>query len=182
MFARLGAFLRSNWLGIRVISTFLFLITAFFVILTWKPIVRYVDIGAGLAYLAAWMSFGILWPLGKIAGFPVHIMGTILGSNSFEVDVAPACSGAVPTSIYLSAVLAYPTSWRAKAIGSLLGIGIIHLVNLVRVSALFLIGLFMRTIFHDTHVYVAQALVVCVAVAVWLYWATRFADAPATTG
>jgi hypothetical protein len=28
-------------------------------------------------------------------------------------------------------------------------------------------------------VYVAQALVVCVAVALWLYWATRFADAPA---
>ena len=45
--------------------------------------------------------------------------------------------------------------------------------------ALFLVGLYFHQIFHDTHVYVAQALVVCVAVALWLYWATRFADAPA---
>ena len=44
----------------------------------------------------------------------MHIMGTIMGSGNFEVDVAPACSGAVPTSIYLAAVLAYPTTWRAK--------------------------------------------------------------------
>jgi exosortase/archaeosortase family protein len=181
MFARLAAILRANWLGIRVIATFIFLITVFFMVLTWKPIVRHVDLGAGLAYLAAWMSYGILLPLGKIAGFDVHIMGTILASNGFEVDVAPACSGAVPTSIYLSAVLAYPTSWRAKAIGTGLGIGVIHMVNLLRVSALFLIGLYMKQIFHETHVYVAQALVVCVAVALWLYWATRFADAPATS-
>ena len=181
MFGRVADFFRANWLGIRVIATFIFLITAFFALLTWKSIVDYVNLGAGLAYLAAWMSYGILWPLGKIVGFDVRIMGTILATNGFEVDVAPACSGAVPTSIYLSAVLAYPTSWRSKAIGTALGIGVIHLVNLVRVSALFLIGLYMRQIFHETHVYVAQALVVCVAVALWLYWATHYADAPATS-
>ena len=53
-------------------------------------------------------------------------------------------------------------------------------VGLAVVSiVLFLIGLYFHQFFHDTHVYVAQALVVCVAVALWLYWATRFADAPA---
>ena len=51
---------------------------------------------------------------GALVGFPVHREGTIMGSNAFEVDVAPACSGAVPTSIYLAAVYAYPTSWRAR--------------------------------------------------------------------
>jgi hypothetical protein len=43
---------------------------------------------------------------------------------------------------------------------------------------LFLIGLFAHQYFHDTHVYVAQALVVAIAVATWLFWAGRFADAP----
>ncbi len=169
----------SGWLAARVIGTFLVLIMVFFVILTWDPILKVVDIGAGLAQLSAWMSFGVLKVIGALGGFPVHKMGTIMGSGSFEVDVAPACSGAVPTSIYLAAVFAYPTSWRARGIGSAIGIGVIQLVNVVRVSALFLVGLFFHEIFHDTHVYVAQALVVCVAVALWLYWATRFADAPA---
>ena len=169
----------SYWVSLRVIGTFLFLIVAFFFLLTWDPIVKVVDIGAGLAQLSAWMSFGVLRVIGALAGFPVHRMGTIMGSGAFEVDVAPACSGAVPTSIYLAAVFAYPTSWRARWLGSAIGIGVIQLVNIVRVSALFMIGLFFHDVFHDTHVYVAQALVVCVAVALWLYWATRFADAPA---
>lgn len=169
----------STWIGVRVIGIFLFLIMAFFFVLTWDPILRVLDIGAGLAQLSAWMSYGVVKGLGLVAGFPVHREGTIMGSGAFEVDVAPACSGAVPTSIYLAAVFAYPTSWRARGIGTLIGIGVIQLVNVVRVSALFLIGLYFRDFFHDTHVYVAQALVVCVAVALWLYWATRYADAPA---
>ena len=169
----------SWWVSVRVIGTFLFLIMAFFFVLTWDPIIKYVDLGAGLAHLSAWMSYGVLRILGLFSGFPVHKEGTIMGSGSFEVDVAPACSGAVPTSIYLAAVFAYPTSWRARWLGTGLGIATIQVVNIFRVSALFLIGLYFHEIFHETHVYVAQALVVCVAVALWLYWATRFADAPA---
>ena len=84
----------------------------------------------------------------------------------------------MPTTIYLSAVLAYPATWRAKLIGALLGIATIHFINVFRVSALFLIGLYYRQLFHETHVYVAQALVVAAAVALWLFWAGRYAHAP----
>ena len=169
----------SYWVSVRVIGTFLFLIMAFFFVLTYDPILKVVDLGAQLAHLSAWMSYGVLRALGLAAGFPVSRMGTIMQSGPFEVDIAPACSGAVPTSIYLAAVYAYPTSWRARWVGTALGVGVIQIVNVFRVSALFLVGLFFHQIFHETHVYVAQALVVCVAVALWLYWATRFADAPA---
>lgn len=173
----------SYWVSVRVIGTFLFLIMAFFFVLTWDPLLQWgngmLDVGSGLAHLSAWMSYGVLWPIGALVGFPVSKMGTIMGSGAFEVDIAPACSGAVPTSIYLAAVFAYPTSWRARWLGTALGVGVIQVVNVVRVSALFLVGLYFHEMFHDTHVYVAQALVVCVAVALWLYWATRFADAPA---
>jgi exosortase/archaeosortase family protein len=170
----------SYWLAARVIGTFLSLIMAFFFVLSWDPIIQVADIGAWLAHLSAAMSYRVLQVIAAVAGFPLHRVGdTIMGSGPFEVDVAPACSGAVPTSIYLSAVLAYPTSWRARGLGVAIGIAVIQLINVLRVIALFLIGLYFHEIFHDTHVYVAQALVVCVAVALWLYWATRFADAPA---
>ncbi len=170
----------SWWVSVRVIGTFLFLIVAFFFVLTWDPIIKSgFDLGAGLAHLSAWMSYGVLKVIGALGGFPVHKEGTIMGSGNFEVDVAPACSGAVPTSIYMAAVFAYPTSWRARWLGTAIGIGVIQLVNVVRVCALFFIGLYFHEIFHEAHVYVAQALVVCVAVALWLYWAARFADAPA---
>ena len=66
---------------------------------------------------------------------------------------------------------------RAKLVGAGLGLGVIHGINVVRVVALFLIGLFANQYFHDTHVYVAQALVVVVAVATWIFWAGRVTDA-----
>lgn len=175
MWGWIKSLVAANWLALRVITTFLLLIVGFFFLLTWEPIVSRVDLGAGLARIAAWMSFGILKGIGFVFGFEIFRMGTIMGSGAFEVDVSPACSGAVPTTIYLSAVFAYPAQWRSKWIGAVLGIVTIHLVNLVRVSTLFLVGLYYRQIFHETHVYVAQALVVCVAVAIWVYWASRFA-------
>jgi len=73
-----------------------------------------------------------------------------------------------------------PPRSTARLIGSALGILAIFVINLGRVVGLFLIGLFYPEIFHDTHVYVAQSLVVCFAVALFLYWATNFTDAPAT--
>lgn len=179
MMERVVAALKANWVSLRVIGTFLALIFAFFFLLTWDPIVRHFDIGAGIARLTAVMSYGLLKVLGAIVGFDMHRLGTVLGVGDFEVDVSPACSGAVPTSIYLSAVFAYPAARRAKLIGATLGVAVIHLTNLIRVCMLFLVGLYAHQMFHQTHVYVAQALVICVAVAMWLYWVTRFANAPA---
>jgi len=161
-----------------VIGSFVVLIFFFFFILSWGPIVDRVDVGSALASFSAWLSYGVLHVISVIAGFPLHRDGTIMGSGSFEVDVAPACSGAVPISIYLSAVFAYPATWASRGIGAVLGIGVILVVNVFRVAALFLVGLYFHQLFHDTHVYVAQALVICVAVALWLFWATRYADAP----
>src|SRR5512140_1243741 len=178
MLRRLAAAFAANWLTIRVVGAFVLLIVVFFSAMTYTPIVKRFDVAAGLAQVAAWMSWVLLKGLGLIVGFDIGKEGTILSSGNFEVDVSPACSGAVPTMIYLAAVFAYPAKWRAKLIGAGLGIAVIHTVNLLRVSALFLIGLYFHRLFHETHVYVAQALVVAIAVATWLYWAGRFADAP----
>lgn len=178
MLKSLGAFLAAQWLTIRVVGTFVILIAVFFSLLTYSPIVERVDIGDRLAQLSAWLSWLFLKGLGAVVGFPVVLDGRNIGSSGFAVEVSPACSGAVPTMIYLAAVFAYPTTPRAKLIGAVLGALVIHGVNLVRVVTLFLIGLFANQYFHDTHVYVAQALVVCIAVATWLFWAGRFADAP----
>ena len=177
MLRRLVAWIAPHWVTIRVVGTFVVLIALFFSLLTFTPIVDRVDIASVLARTSAWLSGLFLRALGAVVGFPVRIDGTNLASGSFVVDVSPACSGAVPSMIYLAAVFAYPTNTRAKLIGAAIGVGIIHAANLVRVVVLFLVGLFYHEYFHDTHVYVAQALVVAIAVATWLFWAGRFADA-----
>src|SRR3990172_2995185 len=116
------AFVSRQWLMIRVVGSFILLIALFFSLLTYAPIVKRVDIAWMLAQLSAWLSWGLLRVIGLIVGFPVRIQGTNLASGEFIVDVSPACSGAVPTIIYLAAVLAFPTSWRSKMIGVGLGV------------------------------------------------------------
>lgn len=183
MLTKLMNWLRAEQQSLRVVGTFLLLIVAFFFLLSWDPIVRWVDIGSALAHLVAWASFAVLKVLGVILGMDISLTHVRLstpveGAAPFEVDVTAACSGAVPTSIYLAAVLAYPASGRAKLIGSLMGIAAIYFINISRVCGLFFIGLYSHRLFHETHVYVAQALVIAAAVALWLYWAGRFAHAP----
>src|SRR5262249_42157727 len=129
MLRRLIAFLGPHWLTIRVVGTFIALITVFFSSMTYAPIVKRIDIAAVMAHISAWMSWLFLRGLGGLVGFPVVLEGTNLASGDFVVDVSPACSGAVPSMIYLSAVFAYPTSLRAKLIGAGIGVGIIHSVN-----------------------------------------------------
>jgi exosortase/archaeosortase family protein len=177
MLEKILSYLRSAWPTIRVVAVFIGLIVVFFGTLTYTPIVERVDIAWLLAKGAAVASWVLLEGLGRLAGFPVLLEGTNLRSNTFVVDVSPACSGAVPSMIYLAAIFAYPASWKAKLIGAGLGMAIIHGANLIRVVGLFLIGLFATQFFHETHVYIAQALVVAIAVATWLFWAGRYVDA-----
>lgn len=178
LLARLRRALAPHWTAIRIVGSFFLLILVFFSMLTYEPFVQRVDFAALLAQGSAWVSYGILSGLSPLLGIDVHKNGTILGSGMFEVDVSPACSGAVPSMIYLSAVLAYPASVPAKLIGAGLGLFMINGLNLIRVVALFLIGLYANQYFHETHVYIAQALVIAVAVATWLFWAGRFTHAP----
>lgn len=178
MLKSLIALLAAHWLTIRVVTTFVLLIACFFSLLTYNPIVKRVDIAWMLAQLSAWLGWVVLRAVGAVVGFAVEIEGTNLISGSFVVDVGPACSGAVPMMIYLAAVFAFPSGMRAKMIGAGMGVGVIHVMNLLRVVALFIVGVFFKEYFHETHVYVAQALVVAIAVATWLFWAGRFADAP----
>lgn len=178
MLERTLSYLRSSWMTLRVVASFIGLIVVFFAALTYTPIVERVDIAWFLARFSAITSWLLLDRLGRLGGFPVVLEGTNLVSGSFRVDVSPACSGAVPSMIYLAAVFAYPAGWRSKLKGAALGLAIIQGVNLARVVALFLVGMFHPRLFHEIHVYVAQSLVVAIAVATWLFWAGRFADAP----
>lgn len=165
------------WLITRVVGTFLGIIFLVFLLTDYAPVARYVNLGELMAQFATWASSYLLRALAIGLGVELSIEGTRIHFGGFAVDVTEACSGVVPTAIYWAAVLAYPASWRARAIGLVLGTAVIHGLNVLRVVALILVGLFANPYFHYTHVYLAQAAVIVAAVATWLYWAGRFVHA-----
>ncbi len=178
MGGKLWQWLRGQWLVIRVVATFLGVILAVFLFTDYAPLADRWNVGAWMAEFATRASSLLLQGIGPLLGFTIQVQGTRISAGGFAVDVTEACSGVVPTAIYSAAVLAYPATWGARFIGLGLGIVIIHVLNVLRVVGLFLVGLFANPYFHYTHVYLAQAAIIVVAVATWVYWAERFVHVP----
>ncbi len=105
------------------------------------------------------------------------VAGRDLDFNHFGAQIVEACDGVLPASIYLSAVLAFPSRWVDKAIGVLIGLPAVFLINLLRVVTLMLVGANWPEVFERVHIYVWQSLVIALTMAVWVFWAERFVRA-----
>jgi exosortase/archaeosortase family protein len=75
--------------------------------------------------------------------------------------------------IYSAAVLAFPTHWRNRLLGLLLGNPLIYFFNLVRIGMLIWVGAWFRDWFEFMHVYFMQATMIVMITGVWLLWITQ---------
>lgn len=109
----------------------------------------------------------------------VTMRGTEIHNPKFAVNIKNGCNGVEAMIIFLAAVLAFPATWKARAIGLVGGIIAIQIVNLIRVVALFLTGVHFRSFFDQSHTVVWQTVVILCGVLLWIFWANRFALPPA---
>jgi exosortase H (IPTLxxWG-CTERM-specific) len=117
----------------------------------------------------------------NLLGQNVHMQGTVIRSPRFAVNIKNGCNGVEAMLIFLAAVLAFPAPWRSRGIGLALGMVAIQIVNLVRVVALFLTGVYLPSLFNASHTVVWQTLVILFSVLLWIYWANRFTEPAAPT-
>jgi exosortase H (IPTLxxWG-CTERM-specific) len=111
----------------------------------------------------------------NLLGQHVTQNGTILRNARFAVNIRNGCNGVEAMLIFLAAVLAFPASWRSRITGLVLGTIAIQIVNLIRVVALFLTGIYFPRIFDTSHTVIWQTIVILVGVLLWIFWANRFA-------
>ena len=104
--------------------------------------------------------------------------GTQIFGDHFAVDIKNGCNGLETVIIFVSAVLSFPAPIKARAIGLVLGVVAIQLVNLIRVVALFLTGSYLPQFFDSSHTVVWQTIVIGFGVLLWMFWANRFALQP----
>ena len=118
----------------------------------------------------------------KVGGFTAHLfgedvkmVGTAIVSPRFAVNVRTGCNGLETIYIFFAGVLAFPAPWRRKLWGLLLGFLAIQLLNNVRIVSLFYIGVYFPQHFEDSHIVIWQAIVILFGVALFLFWADRYA-------
>jgi len=110
-----------------------------------------------------------------LIGQDVTMEGTMIRNKRFAVNIKNGCNGVEAMLIFLAAVLAFPASWKSRVAGLGLGILAIQLVNLVRVVALFLTGVYFPRVFDASHTVIWQTIVILAGVLLWILWANRFA-------
>jgi len=117
----------------------------------------------------AWLAGAILTALGT----PVASRGAMVSVGSFAVEIKNNCNAIYEAGLFAAAVWAYPAPVRAKAVGTLIGISLLYLVNLVRVLSLIAIGVLARGWFDVAHLYVWQAIFFAVVAGCWFGWILR---------
>lgn len=106
-----------------------------------------------------------------VFGVPVNVQDTFLRHSAFAVDIRRGCDGVVATIVLLSALLAFPASWRDRLRGAVMGFALIFVLNLVRIFVLFGLGIAgQMAVFNFVHTYVAQMAVIAAAMVFWVYW------------
>jgi exosortase H (IPTLxxWG-CTERM-specific) len=152
------------------------LLLLFYFLVAWRPINDAViePFTDGIASI----STSLLNVLGERA----TVAGTEIRSASFAVNIKNGCNGVETVLLFGSAVLAFPTTLRRKAIGLLLGFAAIEVLNLVRVVSLFWIGRHHPSLFSSAHTVIWQSVVVLFGVLLFLLWAARPTAAAALAG
>lgn len=110
----------------------------------------------------------------NLIGQGITMNGTVIRNEAFAVNIRNGCNGVETMLIFCAAVLAFPAAWRAKLGGLALGLIAIQFVNLVRVVALFLTGVYFPKLFDTSHTVVWQTVVILFGVLLWIFWADRF--------
>lgn len=96
--------------------------------------------------------------------------------GGFSMRVDNDCNGAWAHLIFLASILAYPASWKQKLLGLTIGEPLLLLLNIFRVASLFVVGVYLPSLFRPMHVYVWQFLIIGLALVLLFVWVDRFVE------
>ncbi|SDW62522.1 exosortase H, IPTLxxWG-CTERM-specific [Thiocapsa roseopersicina] len=97
-------------------------------------------------------------------------------ASGFAVSIEAGCNGVEAGIVLVAAMLAFPASWRERAIGIGVGLFTVQALNLVRIVSLFYLGQWNKNFFEWAHLYVWQALImldVLLVFLIWLRWISK---------
>lgn len=104
--------------------------------------------------------------------------GAVLWSGGSSVLIGQGCNGVEVFAILLPAFVAAPASLSARIAGMASAIGVVTVLNVVRVVTLLKAQGGSAEIFSLAHIYVWPALLIAASLALFLFWLQRFAATP----
>ena len=156
----------------RFIITYLILMALFLFLIGLEPIKKVIDINGLYTKMIVSLTALSLSPFGIVQG----VKGSVIHLKGISLDVRFGCNGLEAFLIYTVAILSFPAKREKKLWGILAGFFIIQALNILRIVSLGLSGIYLKGYFYYLHIYVAQGIMIAVALVLffsWLYYATE---------
>lgn len=143
----------------RFIFSYLALMAGFFFIIGFTPLQNVIDVNGVYTRGVVRTTAALLSAL----DIPSSCFGSIIHLPAISLDVRFGCNGLEAVMIYAVAVLAYPAQWKRKIAGIVAGFLVIQVINILRIVGLAYAGVYFQNIFHYIHIYVAQGIMIAIA-------------------
>ena len=158
-----------KWPFIRFGLLFFFALLAFSVLSVVTDLQNHLHVAEnGIAGAATWMARGI--------GSGAVVNENIISVSGLTLDINHECTGVFVLFVLISFIGAYPSGWRAKLLGIVLGVTVLSLINVLRIVTLVRIVEYYPNLFVYFHEYVWQGaflMLVTVYALTWVEWARR---------
>lgn len=105
-----------------------------------------------------------------LMGLEVSVNGVLVSAQGFTVKIVAECTAVFVGILFFSFVVAYPTSFKHKAIGLVSGLSFLFAANLLRVLAVFLTGMHNTRLFEYAHVYIGQIVMILLVLLTAMIW------------
>ncbi len=150
----------------RFVITYLLLMGGFFFLIGFKPIQDVVDLNGIYTGVIVFLTSKILY----LVNIKTSIEGSIIRLPSIALDVKFGCNGLEAVMIYSVAVIAFPASMGRKLTGIIAGFFVIQAINIIRIAGLAYSGVYYKGLFKIIHIYVAQGVMIAVALGIFLIY------------
>jgi exosortase H (IPTLxxWG-CTERM-specific) len=150
----------------RFVITYIALMLAFFFVAWFKPIHNIIDVNDVYTKSVVVLSSKIL----RLTGVSCTYQGSIIALPALSLDVKFGCNGLEAVMIYAIAVVAYPAHWKKKLVGIAAGFLVLQAANILRILLLAYSGIHLKGLFQFIHVYIAQGIMIALALAVFFLY------------
>jgi exosortase/archaeosortase family protein len=136
-------------------------------LMEWLPAIQ-----ARAIQMTSWSLYSLLHLLRPDA----TISGALVAVGGASLEIVSECTPLVPALLLMGAVAAYPSAPKSKAIGLVVTLACLWLVNLLRLLVLIVILQKAPGWFDFAHVYLWQTVTVLAAAALfagWIRWTSR---------
>lgn len=124
--------------------------------------------------LDEWLSLNIVAVSNgviQLFGYETWTMHRIIGiGENAGIQLVDGCTGISAIGLFLGFILAYPGDWKNRISFSLLGIGVIYLVNIFRIVVLAITQEEWIEFFDFTHDYSTTTIFYVVIFILWMIW------------